>query len=697
MKTLLKSNSLVLSILYIFLITNAVSFSSCGGGGGGGNSGATTTGGSPGNTSGNGGNQPSSSSSNGVMLQESNGSLNKNEVGGESLKVSTIYRESAPVDSSGNFKTLASSQGAQLILTTDSKSHLRAMAISIPNFNFDNLIIDATSTGVALVFMTPGICTADPTKAINRIQQIKSLASFASLLSFLQGYLPTVALSDLISQDSFNNLLETCIREWYSGVASSLISLEILTGSPKGGFSVSLMNKQNLSATIIQLSNSAWRYVQVDRRDLKDNVEQKVTNLTPIGPMGGAVPASWGSILTGTLGSPTNMATSVDFSSTTSQIVSQYWVRGPGFASGSDILPSSITDSPYDAWTASIIMYVLLPVVNLIVGVEKAIDQAVPAVETILNSVKGGISVVNFFSASDWRTQLREGINLTATILSLALTTGALVSLGFISSDAAAILSGMLIAGSLVMMPANMVIALINWSTLPPTAEVDITSTSGGGGSGSFSIKGQVSYHGAGVSGIFLHLGNDSTITDSNGYYSFTNLPSGSYTLTPATGYNATWYTFSPRQLTLSVTNADITGQNFSATSGGGSVCYGNLPIPNLVFTGTNDYTAGDGQAATAYNLSVTNDLDFPDGLFGPAPNLPPCGLNNNSSRAWVNIFDNNNNDIYGFCALTEAGLLYNSLWFGLLKGTTPPSSVYITITDRQCGITYTSTLATIH
>ncbi len=119
--------------------------------------------------------------------------------------------------------------------------------------------------------------------------------------------------------------------------------------------------------------------------------------------------------------------------------------------------------------------------------------------------------------------------------------------------------------------------------------------------------------------------------------------------------------------------------------------CYPDLPSPVLVCAGSEDYTGSDGNEYTRYFLEVTNSGDFPNALFLPSPHLPPCGLNANASRSWVNIYDNNDDRIYGFCALGSSDGLKN-LWFAKPKGVAPPPSVYITIVDRECNdTTYTS------
>ena len=54
----------------------------------------------------------------------------------------------------------------------------------------------------------------------------------------------------------------------------------------------------------------------------------------------------------------------------------------------------------------------------------------------------------------------------------------------------------------------------------------------------------------------------------------------------------------------------------------------------------------------TRYLLAVVNRAAYPADLFQVASDLPPCGSNSNSARTWVDIYDQDDNRIYGFCAL---------------------------------------------
>jgi hypothetical protein len=111
---------------------------------------------------------------------------------------------------------------------------------------------------------------------------------------------------------------------------------------------------------------------------------------------------------------------------------------------------------------------------------------------------------------------------------------------------------------------------------------------------------------------------------------------------------------------------------------------------PALVFTSSEFYQA-NGFNWVRYRLGVTNYAVYPAEMFAARPDLPPCGLNTNASRTWVDIYDaRNNSRIYGFCGLRSPSDL-NLIWFAESVGTPPPAQVYIKLTDRATGAVYTS------
>ncbi len=115
-------------------------------------------------------------------------------------------------------------------------------------------------------------------------------------------------------------------------------------------------------------------------------------------------------------------------------------------------------------------------------------------------------------------------------------------------------------------------------------------------------------------------------------------------------------------------------------------------PNPILYLTGLEYYTAG-GKNWVRHRYDVFNKDQYPAAMFAPAPGLPPCGTNTNSSRSWVDFFDSRGKRLYGFCALNSPASL-GSIWFATEDGTIPPSYVYIEINDRQTNTKYKSNLA---
>lgn len=115
-------------------------------------------------------------------------------------------------------------------------------------------------------------------------------------------------------------------------------------------------------------------------------------------------------------------------------------------------------------------------------------------------------------------------------------------------------------------------------------------------------------------------------------------------------------------------------------------------PNPVLIFLGQEPVTIS-GTNYIRYSYGVFNSADITNDLFTAAPALPPCGNNHNSSRSWVNLFDQSGKRLNGFCALGKSSDM-NGIWFALKEGEVPPSWIYIEIDDRQTNTKYKSNLA---
>ena len=119
--------------------------------------------------------------------------------------------------------------------------------------------------------------------------------------------------------------------------------------------------------------------------------------------------------------------------------------------------------------------------------------------------------------------------------------------------------------------------------------------------------------------------------------------------------------------------------------------CYAHLAAPEIKASYP-EYYWFDGVLHARVALTMANSADFPDELFAPSPELPPCGLNDRASRTWAAVFDSQGNRIGGFCAMTHNGQL-DHLWFALEEDRMP-DGVYVTLEDRLCGTVFTSNVA---
>jgi hypothetical protein len=118
------------------------------------------------------------------------------------------------------------------------------------------------------------------------------------------------------------------------------------------------------------------------------------------------------------------------------------------------------------------------------------------------------------------------------------------------------------------------------------------------------------------------------------------------------------------------------------------------VPNPVLQPSAKLTYTEND-KNWIRYEYEVTNRTSFPAELFAPAPDLPPCGINKNSSRSWLDFYDQNGTRLYGFCALAKPAEL-GKVWFAVEENATHPTSVYIEIEDRKTKKKYKSNLAPV-
>jgi len=117
---------------------------------------------------------------------------------------------------------------------------------------------------------------------------------------------------------------------------------------------------------------------------------------------------------------------------------------------------------------------------------------------------------------------------------------------------------------------------------------VDLSST--------YSISGTITVSSTGLSGVTVMAGSAWAITLENGTYTIYGLANGTYTVTPT----LSGYTFSPVNRTVTVSGANVTGKDFSATAVSGAYSIsGTITVNSAGLSGVT-VTAGSASATTS-------------------------------------------------------------------------------------------------
>jgi hypothetical protein len=155
----------------------------------------------------------------------------------------------------------------------------------------------------------------------------------------------------------------------------------------------------------------------------------------------------------------------------------------------------------------------------------------------------------------------------------------------------------------------------------------------GGTAPTTYSVSGTVSTSaGAGVSGVTISTGASSASSSSTGAYTISNLANGSYTLTPS----KSGCSFSPTSRSVSVSSANVTGQNFTAS------CTTSTPVERLVngnfdSIGTSTNSAADGSwSRTAFTGTSFNTLSAGQSNAQSGGSYAILGVNGTTSTQTV-------------------------------------------------------------
>jgi hypothetical protein len=121
-----------------------------------------------------------------------------------------------------------------------------------------------------------------------------------------------------------------------------------------------------------------------------------------------------------------------------------------------------------------------------------------------------------------------------------------------------------------------------------------------------------------------------------------------------------------------------------------GPACYPDLPAPSVAYAGM-EQLAGPGWTCERFLVPVTNRDQYPAELFAATSAYGACGLTTSPARAWTDVWDATTGaHLYGMCGAGSPDAL-GLLWFATCNGAPRPNAIYVTITDRACGMTWTS------
>lgn len=370
------------------------------------------------------------------------GSVDLEEIGGTGLVVHSVFADApAPVDPDAQFSTTVSSDGAQLLLMTDAQDAIRGMAMSVPGVGAPagGLAFDAENTAATLVFLTRGILSTDPSESATRLTQIRQLASFPALAGFLRDRLLRDPLAELADSTQLDDLLCSCVEEWIDTHAEPRLSA-ILGGGYKAGVIVEVTDSSNPAQTRVRLSNWGWRYVEVQRRDLRaDGSTRAVTSVfddhsiegSLFGVVGGAVPISWGSLFAreegARVGDPSVVENTVNLSETGAGRA-EYWLLGPGWADTETSLPSDVVHARSgEAWGLTLCAYAVVPIIDAALAGLLGQSEGMKVAAQLWNAVRAGVDLSGLAApGASWWSRSRVIGEVSLRIFSLAISTGAL-------------------------------------------------------------------------------------------------------------------------------------------------------------------------------------------------------------------------------------------------------------------------------
>jgi len=340
------------------------------------------------------------------------GSLNTNQIGGAQLKVFTVFSGMTEVVN-GSFSTKVSEDVLQTLLVSDGNQKLRAMSLHISG---RPLVVDANSTALAIVFLTPGISTLDKATGTSRLLAIQSAPGFAAFLQLLQVAMLSQDLPSALATPAIRTARDLVVAQVFAEIQAQTSERpqQAVDQSQSDGYVVLKKDDTSTAAELkIQLTNEGFRFVKVVRKESFDGQNQLAVPVLKGSPannsiISGRAGASIAAIVSRNAGAPGGATDIIDQRMRKAERLT-YYVRGLGN-------PLHASDKPFPADVQSLMeaegnlhlgmtvfFYFLLPVVEPILAVFTGVtpEQALSAVGKALG--KGftiGATEAGFISAA---------------------------------------------------------------------------------------------------------------------------------------------------------------------------------------------------------------------------------------------------------------------------------------------------------
>lgn len=413
-------------------------------------------------------------------LASPSGSLTASELGGSSLKVTTAHTASPAIPTvDGAFTVQTAADRAQLLVATDGAGAARGLAISQPGVP---LIVDASSTALALVLLSPGLASSDPAEIAEVTASAEAHASWPVYLASVKAALPASGLAGVTGSASIQTMLETIVLS----IGSSAKSRGTGTTNPAILFSGAWKTKGTKTEGV-ELTHRGLRFVRVDidrRNTAGASVGHHVAarlNGTPLAAMSGAQVASIGSLFAGTIGNPTTETAVLNLTQPPGTGRLKIYVSGLGIGAGSETLPwRNGAPELKEAYTKTLLLILVYPILDLALGGLGVLEKGGKLVEKIgllYANVGNNLAIDSVFAAvesGDAKSMQAALHDFLLTFLGLGASIATALGVGGLTGVVAAALGIVTAALTVAVSAPNVAVALAYLKTVPRVQSIEL-------------------------------------------------------------------------------------------------------------------------------------------------------------------------------------------------------------------------------